>query len=199
MNAEMPSSVRAASATKLGPLAVGDPGLRAVDTYSSPSRAARQEMLRVSLPASGSDRESAPRRSPEASDGQPALLLFLVAVRHDQRGRHGVGVDDAGQAHPAVGQLLDDADVGQQVEAEAAVVLGDGDAEEPELAHLLDDLGREPVVVLQLGGDGSDLVGDEAADGLDDLPAHVGIGRACGGGGIAHLLGHAENTTYSQC
>ena len=38
-------------------------------TYSSPSRWARQEMLRVSLPASGSERERAPRRSPAAMDG----------------------------------------------------------------------------------------------------------------------------------
>jgi hypothetical protein len=60
-----------------------------------------------------------------------------------------VGVDHAGQAHPPVGQLLDDADVGQQVEAEPAVGLGDGDAEQAELAHLVDDLGREAVLVLQ--------------------------------------------------
>ena len=42
------------------------------------------------------------------------------------------------------GELLDDADVGEQVEAEAAVALGDRDAEEAEGLHLLDDVGREP-------------------------------------------------------
>ena len=58
--------------------------------------------------------------------------------------------------HP-YGELLDDADVGEQVEAEPAVLLGDRDAEQPELAHLLDDRGRELVGVLELGGDRDDL------------------------------------------
>ncbi len=134
-------------------------------------------MLRVSLPASGSESDRHPRRSPAASDGEPALLLLLGAVRHDQRRRHRVGVDDAGEAHPAVGQLLNDADVGQQVEAEPAVLLGDGDAEEPELAHLRDDRVGEGVGALELGGDGDDLARHEAAHGLDDLGPDVLVGR----------------------
>ena len=56
MKPEMPSSVRAASATSAGPLAVGDPGLRAVDdVLVAVERGLAAQMLRVSLPASGSD------------------------------------------------------------------------------------------------------------------------------------------------
>ena len=69
-----------------------------------------------------------------------------------------MGVHDAGEAHPAVGQFLNDADVGQQVQAQAAVLLGDGDAEEAERAHLLDDGLGEGVGALEIGGNGNDLV-----------------------------------------
>ena len=65
----MPSSVRAARATSPERSPLVTQALVPLITYSSPSRVARQEMLRVSLPASGSDSESAPRRSPEAITG----------------------------------------------------------------------------------------------------------------------------------
>ena len=47
-------------------------------TYSSPSRCALHEMLRVSLPASGYERESAPRRSPEAMAGSQRCFCYSV-------------------------------------------------------------------------------------------------------------------------
>ena len=65
----MPSSVRAASATTPARSPLVTHALVPLSTYSSPSRRALQAMLRVSLPASGSDRDSAPRRSPEAIAG----------------------------------------------------------------------------------------------------------------------------------
>ena len=69
MKAEMPSSDRAARATidERSPLVTH--ALVPLTTYSSPSRVARQRICRVSLPASGSERESAPRRSPDAMSG----------------------------------------------------------------------------------------------------------------------------------
>ena len=152
-------------------------------TYSSPSP--RRLAGDVAGIASGVGLRQRQRPAPVAGrhGGKPTLLLLLGAVRHDQCGRHGVGVDDPGQAHPAVGQFLDDADVGQQVESEAAVGLGDGHAEEAELAHLGDDVGRIGVVVLELGRHRDDLVGHEAADGFDDLAADLGVGGRRGGGG----------------
>ena len=52
----------------------------------------------------------------------------------------------------------------------------------PERLHLLDDRGRELVGVLELGRDRDHLAGDEAAHGLDQLAADLGIGRrrSCG-------------------
>ena len=61
-----------------GALAVRDPRLRAVETNSSPSRSALQEMLRVSLPASGSESDSAPRRSPVAMAGSQRCFCSSV-------------------------------------------------------------------------------------------------------------------------
>ena len=91
----------------------------------------------------------------------------------DQRGSHGVGVDDAGEAHPAVRQLLNDSDIGEEVQTQSSVGFGDGHTEEAELAHLLHDVDGEAVVAFELRGDGNDLPGDEAPNGLDDLPPYV--------------------------
>ena len=90
---------------------------------------------------------------PGSERGQPPLLLLLVSVVKEQRRDHGVRVDDARQAHPSVGQLFNDADVGQEVETEPAVGFGNRDAEEAELAHLLHDVGREAVFAFELGCD----------------------------------------------
>ena len=155
----MPSSVRAASATSAGPLAVGDPRLGAVEhVLVAVAHGPARDVAGVAARRRARTATAQPRRSPGRHGGQPPLLLLVGAVRHDQRRRHRVGVDDAGQAHPAVGQLLDDADVGQQVEAEAAVLLGDGDAEQAELAHLPSTISvGELVRALELGRDRDDL------------------------------------------
>ena len=177
MKQHTPASVRAASATMSArsPLVthIFVPSI----TYSSPSRTALHERLRVSLPASDSESDRQPRISPVASRGSQCCFCASVPwctieVRGDR-----VRVDDARQRHPAVGELLDHADVGEQVEPEPAVLLGDRDPEQPERLHLLDDGGRELVGVLHLGGDGDDLARDEAAHGLDHLAADLGIGR----------------------
>ena len=68
-NVEMPSSVRATSATSAARSPLVTHALVPSTMYSSPSRTALHEMLRVSLPASGSDNDRAPRRSPVAIDG----------------------------------------------------------------------------------------------------------------------------------
>ena len=172
----MPSSARAASATMEARSPLVTQALLPLRTYSSPSRCGPARDVAGVAPGVGlGEGEGAPP-FPRRHGGEPALLLLLGAVRHDQGGGHGVGVHDAGQAHPAVGELLDDADVGQQVEAEAAVLLGDGDAEEAERAHLLHDLVGEGVGPLEIGRDGDDLALHEAADGLDDLGPDVLVG-----------------------
>src|SRR5262249_9967539 len=56
-------------------------------------------------------------------------------------------------------------------EPEPAVLLGDRHAEEPELAHLRDKVGRELVGVLELRGDRYDLAVDPVGDCLDQLGA----------------------------
>ncbi len=173
---------------------VGDPGLGAVDDV----------LVAVADRTAGDVAGVATRvglrqgqRPPPCTGGhvgQPALPLLLGAVRNEQSGDHGVGVDDAGQAHPPVRELLDDADVGQQVQAEPAVGLGDGHPEEPEVAHLGDDLGGKAVLPFEGGCDRDDLVGDESADRLDDCVAHVGIGG--GARGRSHGLLCHEREHY---
>ena len=151
------------------PFAVGHPGLGAVeDVLLAVAPGAAGDVAGVAAGV-GLREGQRPAALARRQRGEPALLLLLGPVRHDQRGRHGVRVDDAGQAHPAVRQLLDDPDVGQQVEAQASVRLRDGDAEQPEVAHLRHDLGGVTVGVLQFRGDGDDLTPHEGADRCDDL------------------------------
>ena len=80
-----------------------------------------------------------------------------------------MGVEDAGQRHPAEGDLLDDAGVGDDVEPEAAVVGRDGHAEEAHVPHVGHELVWVGVGVLEVGGDGHDLLGHEGAHGGDEL------------------------------
>ncbi len=176
MNAEMPSSVRAARATIPARSPFVTHALVPLTIHSSPSRTARHEMLRVSVPASGSESDSAPRARAVDHLREPPLLLRVGAVGADQRRAHRVRVDHARQRHPSVGELLDHPDVGEQVEAEAAVLLGDRDPEEPELLHRLDDRGRVLVGVLELAGDGDHLARDPLAHGGDHLLPQLRIG-----------------------
>ena len=98
-----------------------------------------------------------------------------------------MGVDHAGDAHPAARDLLDAQRVGQQRLAETAVLLGDHQPEDAELLEPLDDLGRVLVGVLELRGDRDDLLVHELPHGLEDLGLVVGEafglgrGEACGG------------------
>ena len=65
-----------------GALAVGDPHLGAVDdVLVAVGRRPGTRCALVSLPASGSDSESAPRSSPVASAGSHRCLLLVGAVR----------------------------------------------------------------------------------------------------------------------
>ena len=171
-----------------------------LSTYSSPSRWARQEMLRVSLPASGSDSERLPRRSPVAMAGSHRCFCSSVPCVKMQRRRHGVRVHDAGQAHPAVGQLLDHADVGQQVEPESAVGLGDRDAEQAEVSHGRHDFGRERVAAFELRRRRDDVALHERAHRRDDL----GANRLVDGLGAPRRsrrrrLPHGDNHTLHSC
>ena len=116
-------------------------------------------MAWTSLPAPGSDGGHA---------REPLLLLLLGAVLLEQVHGHEVGVEDARERHPAPAELDPGQRVGHQVEPGAAVLLGNGEPEQAELLHPLDDLLGELVPVLELVGDRDDLLLDEVPNGLDD-------------------------------
>ncbi len=90
-----------------------------------------------------------------------------------------MGVDDPTDADPPPRELLDDHRVGRQVEPHPVEVLGDRDAEQPELLHLLDDRLRELVLVVVVLGVGDDLLVGELAHHLADRLLLVGPVGAC--------------------
>ena len=61
------------------------------------------------------------------------------------------------------GQLLDGERVGERVGAAAAVLLGERDAHQPQLAHLRHELVGEGLGAVELLGDRRDLVAREVA------------------------------------
>ena len=85
-----------------------------------------------------------------------------------------MGIDDSRDRDPSARQLLDDHRVGRQVESHPAVLLGDRDAEQAELLHLLDDRRGELVLVVVVPGLGQDLLVGETTDHLHDRPLLVG-------------------------
>ena len=100
---------------------------------------------------------------------QPLLLLLLRPEQVDRlrperrvrahRDRHR-GVDAR--------ELLDGDRVGQRVAARAAVLLGERDPHQPELAELGDDLVREALLAVERLGDRRHLALGEVADGAAD-------------------------------
>ena len=104
--------------------------------------------------------------------GQPGVLLLLGAEGEDRvdAEAHGRLEGDAqGLVDPA--DLLDrDAQAGEvAVLAGAAVLLRRGQTHQPEAAHLLDDVGREVVVLVPLRCVGGDLRLRELADAATEL------------------------------
>ncbi len=97
-------------------------------------------------------------------------------------------VDDAGDAHPAAGDLLDHQRVGQQRLTEAAVLLRDHQPEDAELLEPVDDLLRVDVAVLELLRVRDDLLVDEAPDRRQDLAAGCRSDRRSAPSGSTVLL-----------
>ena len=91
--------------------------------------------------------------------GQPLALLLLVAEEQDrhrpERGVRGHRDRDGG-VDPR--QLLDRDRVRERVGAGAAVLLRDRDAHQPELGHLGDELVREALLAVELGGERRDAL-----------------------------------------
>ena len=108
--------------------------------YSSPSRVAVVESRCEFEPASGSVMAKAKMEAPAARPGSHCLLL-VVAEPGDHRAGDGGGDDHQQQGAAGGGQLLlDDGQLGHALPA-AAVLLGQVDAQEPELAARLPELG----------------------------------------------------------
>ena len=167
---------------------VGDPHLLTVDLVAAVVGLAgrRFDRLHVGAELGLGQREGGPDL-PRGHARQVALALLVAAELHQQVGADEVGVDHARDRDPAARELLDDHRVGRQVEAHAAVLLGDRYAEQAELLHLLDDRLGELVGVVVVLGVGDDLLVGELAHHLGDrllLVGLLGVWR----GGYGHAL-----------
>jgi hypothetical protein len=101
-------------------------------------------------------------------------------------------VDHPGDGHPATGDLLHDERVRQQRLAESTVLLVDGQSEQPQLLHAIDDGVRERILVFELRRVRHDLLVDEGAHRCEDLDLQVGES-----GGLSKA-GHARQYRRRQ-
>ena len=109
---------------------------------------------------------------------QPAAPLLLVAELVDVVAAQRVVRRDADADRGVdLGQLGDDDHVLDVAEAGAAVLLGEDDAEEAELARLGDDLAGELLALVDLVDDRIDLAAGELPRGLLDGALLVGQGK----------------------
>ena len=154
---------------RVGVAGVGDPHLGAVDDVVvavEPRSGADALQVRAGVGLGEADAGAA---LAGGQVGQVLLLLLLGAVHGDHPAGQRVAAEDAGDAHPAAGDLLEHQGEGDRVEVEAAVLLGDGDAEQAHVGHALDDLGGVATGLLPLTGDRDDLVVDEVAEQRTEL------------------------------
>ena len=100
-----------------------------------------------------------------------ARLLVVRAGKVERAAAEArVGGDDEPEAAPDPADLLDRDRVGQRIEAGAALVLGDRDAEPAHRAEAVHDRPREAARLLVFVDDRCDLADHEVADGLTQEP-----------------------------
>src|SRR3954465_15535150 len=176
---------------------VGDPGLASPDLVLAPDGGGvGPHRLQVAAATGLGERH----RGPESTVGHPVEMrrpLLLGAVGGDQVGDHRVPADRAGEAHPAARELLGDPGEAGRADRAPAVLLGDEEAEEAELLHLLDEVLGVPVGVLELTDPRADLVVHEVGDDGHELLLVRGQRGHCAPPGReftdpAHLMGAAE-------
>src|SRR5690606_3835405 len=166
----------------VGPGAVGDERLAAVDDVSvALAHGAGGEAAGVGAGARLGQREAADVL-PGGEARQPGALLLLAAPGGDGLGDQPQGDgDDAAHRGVAAAQFLGHQAVGEVVAAGTAVLLVDGQAQEPQVAQLLDDAAVDLLGAVPGGGVRDDLalheVPGQPADGallLAELQVHAG-------------------------
>ena len=122
-----------------------------------------------------------PERPALGQRSQPALPLLVVAEQEEgQRPDRHVGLP--GRGHRLVGQadLLHGGDEADRGHPDPAPLLGDQHAEQPQLAHLPQEVGRADRVLPRLGRSGRDLVLREVAAEPDQVALGLGQGEVHG-------------------
>ena len=100
---------------------------------------------------------------------QEPLLLLFGAVMGQSVGQDVMRADGSAQAHQPHAQFLEDAGEGGVVQPQPAVLLRNGDSEQPQLFHLVDQVVRHAVVAVQFGGHRVHLAAHEIAHQRNNL------------------------------
>ena len=149
-------------------------------THSPPSSRAVVRVAPASDPASGSVSPNPASARPASRSGSSSLLLLLGAEAEDRhRAEADAGLEGDRERLVDAAERLDREAQGEVVAALPAVLLGERQAEQPQLAHLRDDVERQRVRAVGLvGARRDDLVG-EVAHHARRARARRRSGRSC--------------------
>ena len=159
--------------------AVRGPGLRAVDdvVVAVADRAGAQGG-RVGSGVRLGEAVGAQQLAPEHLR-QPGALLVGAEAGQREAGQHVHGDADR-DAGPDGGDLLQDLEIDLVRLARPAVLLGEGQPEQPAVAEGAEDLAREGGVGLRLGDPGDEFLGGEGAGEFDEVDGFLGREDASG-------------------
>ena len=156
-------------AERVAGFGVGDEHLGAVDDVflAVLDRASLQGAYVAAAPRLSQRQPAANFTAGEAR--QETLLLFRRAVVSQDVGEDMVSAQRPGQRHVSLANLFEYHREGGVVQPHPAKLLGDVDAEQAQLLHLVDEIVGHGVVGVMFGGDRFDLLAYEIAHHADDL------------------------------
>ena len=155
---------------RAGVAAVRDPLLRAGDPPAvAVGLGARPQRAGVGAGLGLGQRERAEMLAARERRHEARPLLLRPEGEQRQRRRARVHRDGDADARVGARELLEHEDVGEEVGAGAAVLLRHADAHQAELGELREDLAREAMLAIPLGGVRLDLLPREVAGQRLDL------------------------------
>ena len=115
---------------------VGHPHFRSVDAIHRAVARRRGRMFCRSVPASGSDRQIPPRRSPARAPAGIVVFCSSVPIADQHVAQHQMRTDDPGEPEPSARKLREDPREGDVIDLGATEFLGDVEAEQADFRHL---------------------------------------------------------------
>ena len=158
---------------------VGNPGLCAVKDVIAACILARHGADRLQIGARIGLGQGQPAANLASSEfGQPLGLLLRRAEPLNRRRHDQVRVKNAGDRHPVARNAHHDLGIGGRRQAQSAIFLPDGRAEQPHFRHLGHQFGRPDIIVIVMLDHRDHFAFEPAVDRIHEGAFFVGVDGA---------------------